>query len=91
MEENKLYKIGGKIELRRNECENLYKHGRIYIIAYRTIWQLRYSQNAGWYGQQVYYHDKCNNYLPLTKAGRFVTYNGQMANELIGRKLFVED
>ena len=40
---------------------------------------------------KVYYHDKYNNYLPLTKAGRFVAYNGKMANDLIGRKLFVEN
>lgn len=91
MEKNRIYKIGGKIELTEKECENLYNHGEIYIIAYRTIWQLRYSQNAGWYGQKVYYHDKYYNYLPLTRAGRFVAYNAKMANKLIGRELFIEN
>jgi hypothetical protein len=87
----KINLIGGKIELTDNECEKLYNHGEIFIIAYRTIWQLRYSRNAGWYGQKVYYHDKRYNYSPLTKAGRFVAYNGKMANDLIGRKLFIEN
>jgi len=80
-------KIGGKIELSESECENLYRHGEVYIIAYRTIWQLKYSKNAGWYGQKVYYHDKCN-YVPLTRPGRFVAYNAKMTNDLIGKELF---
>lgn len=84
----KINLIGGKIELTNKECEKLYNNGEIFIIAYRTIWQLRYSQNAGWYGQKVYYHDKCNNYLPLTKAGRFVAYTASETNKLIGREIF---
>lgn len=86
----RINKIGGKIELTDKECENLYYNDNIFIISFRTIWQLRYSENAGWYGQKVYYHDKYYHYTPLTKPGRFVAYNGKMANDLLGRKLFIE-
>lgn len=84
----KINRIGGKIELTNEECEKLYNNGEIFLIAYRTVWQLKYSKNIGWYGIKVYYHDKYNNYLPLTKAGRFVTYTASETNKLIGREIF---
>ena len=79
-----IWKIGN-IELYGHECKRYLTEKLIYLVSYRTVYELHYSVNAGYYGIKVYYStDK----LPLTKRGRFVACNADYANKLIGHEIF---
>lgn len=79
-----IYKIGN-IELYGCDCQKLIEEKRIFLITYKTIYQLCYSVNAGYYGIKLYYQ----NDAPFTKRGRFFAYTADDANRLLGHDLFV--
>lgn len=89
MTDEKIYKIGGRVELTENEAEHFYTSGKRWIVSYRSVWQLSYSPNAGFYGILVYYHDKAKSYVPITKRGRFFAISdGDYLNRLTDTKIF---
>lgn len=89
MTDEKIYKIGGRIELPKSELEHFYTSGSRWLVSYRSVWQLNYSPNAGYYGTLVYYLDKNRSYAPITKRGRFfATSDGDYLNKLTETKLF---
>lgn len=84
---NNTVKIGN-VELTDNEALKLYKEHR-YIVTYKSVYQLFYSQNVGGvYGNKIYYH---YNTLPLTKRGRFYAMTAREVNKLIGHEILIED
>lgn len=59
----------------------------LYIVKYRTIFQPRYSENAGERIEKIYsYKGK----LPLTKRGRFHMMKKEQVNSLLGFELLIE-
>lgn len=49
-----------------SELNEYWNEGKIMFIAYRTLWQLHKSQNAGYYFQKIKTLTQ-----PYTKRGRF--------------------
>ena len=83
------YKAGGRIELTAKEVEQYYTEGKIYLTAYRTIYEIRWSNAQGkYYFPQVYKHFGA---LPLTLRGRYFALTAKDANQLIKHQLFNED
>lgn len=74
------------IEFTRSELDNYYNTNRIFVIKYRTVYQLFYTTNYnGYYLTPIYYKQKMDKYdLPLTKRGRFVVFNAKETNRLLG-------
>lgn len=81
----KIFKVG-PVELNSKRAEMVMNHGG-YIVAYRTVYQLHYSKNAGYYGSKVFYADRNKYPLPLTKRGRYIAAGPIDVNRLIGFKL----
>ena len=59
-----------------------------YLIKYNTIYLINYSENAGFGARQVY---KNYDRTPIIQRGRFIIVTPKFCNELIERKLFLED
>ncbi len=53
-----------------------------YIIKYKTVYQIFYSQNAGFYANEIYYNR--NSGSGYTLSGRHIFTNAEFANRLIG-------
>lgn len=87
--DNEIIKLcSGKVELPAAEVEKIYLSGERWIIQFRTVYQLNYSENAGYYTQKVLYIPKSENYVPITLRGHFITADGDFANRLTGRTGF---
>lgn len=83
------YKVGGRIELTAQEVEQLYTEGKIYLTAYRTIYEIRWSKAQGkFYFPIVYKHF---GVLPLTLRGRHFAFTAKDVNNLIKNPLFNEN
>jgi len=56
----------------------------IYIVKYRRIYQVKYSENAGFSTNEIYrYRGK----VPLTKKGRYHRMKYKQINNLLGFEL----
>lgn len=76
----------GRVELFPEEAQEAYERG-LYIVAFRRVYQIFYSNAQGrYYGQQVYYSPAA---LPLTKRGRYIAISGPEVNRLIGHELLI--
>lgn len=84
----------GRIE---TTAENMDKHyfdnGEKFIIAYRSVYQVFWSRNAGWYTQKIGYFPKDNgkHYVPLTLRGYHVWGNADYVNRIVGLENWVVD
>ena len=74
-------KVAKSIEIHPAELEWLYNHD-YYILKYREIYQIHYSQNAGYYASLIY---KADN--PLTKRGRWNHARAETINSMLGFNL----
>lgn len=88
-----MYKIGG-IEFNQNDYDillfNYLNNNKKFIIKYKEVYQLRYSNNCGGLYATLIYKQPKNDRLPLTKRGRFILGNAKLVNDLIGRELVVD-
>ncbi|MCK9319728.1 hypothetical protein [Methanoculleus sp.] len=68
------------------EIKENFSKGDKFIVRYKTVYQIFYSQNAGLYAHSIYtlYND---NAIGYTKKGRFVITNANFVNRLIGFEL----
>ena len=78
----------GRVELSREDVEELQETNRVYIVFYRDIYQINHSnvQNRA-FATKIYtkYGD-----LPLTLRGRFFAMDAKGVNNLLGFKLLNE-
>ena len=83
------YKVGGRIELTAQEVNEYYQQGKIYLTAYRDIYEIRWSNAQGKYNfPRVYRH---LGTLPLTLKGRYFPMTAKDVNNLIKTPLFNEN
>ena len=85
---NEIYLKAGRVELSREEVQEFVNAKRVYIVAYRDIYFIDWSNNAGrYYARKIYtkYGD-----LPLTKRGRFYVYPAKWVNDLLDFQLLAE-
>lgn len=83
--------------IRLGTCETTYdelsrnaENGNIYVVHFRTVYQIRYSVNGGgYYAKKIYYHEPFHG-VPLMKRGRFMFCNGETVNRLTGVRLVDE-
>lgn len=83
----------GNVQLTAETIEYIYHElNEHYLITYRTVYQIHYAKNYGYYGSKIYYKQKDNTsgYVPLTKRGRYITCDGTYLNKLIGFQLVNE-
>lgn len=88
MKASEIYLKAGRVELSRKDVEEMQETNRVYIVAYRDIYVIDWSNNMGrYYARKIYtkYGD-----LPLTKRGRFFAYTAKWVNDLLGFDLLVE-
>ena len=88
MTDERIYIIG-TVQLYESEIRQIWdrytaKQQHLFIVTYRRIYQVFYSVNAGFYGQEVYRITSGN----FAKRGRFHCLNGKEVNDLIGFKHF---
>lgn len=85
---NEVYLKAGRVELSHEEIQELVDAGRVYIVAYRDIYFIDWSNNAGrYYARKIY--TKITD-LPLTKRGRFYAYPAKWVNDLLDFDLLAE-
>ena len=85
---NEIYLKAGRVELSREEVEELQETNRIYIVAFRDIYQINHSNAQGCaYATRI--HTKIGD-LPLTARGRFFAMDAKGVNNLLGFKLLNE-
>lgn len=65
-----------------------FNNNKKYLIKYNTIYLINYSENTGFGARKVY-----ENYdrTPIVQRGRFIIVTAKLCNEIIERKLFLED
>jgi len=80
---NEIVKIAG-VENYIEDWEALYNIGKRYIVKWKTIHCLHYSQNAGYYATKVYTSDG-----NMTQRGRHFMMTAESVNNLIGREHFI--
>ena len=73
---------GGKVELAAAYVEKIYTEGKRWFAQFRTVYQLNYSENAGFYTEKVLYLSKYESYVPITKAGYFTCGDGDYMSRL---------
>ena len=56
-----------------------------YIVKYKSIYQIFYSQNAGFYANEIYYNHK--NDVGYTLKGRHIFSDANFINKLVGFQL----
>ena len=69
-------------ELKNKFFDENYK----YIVKYKSIFQVFYSVNAGFYANEVYYNHK-NNDCGYTLKGRHIWSDESFINKLVGFEL----
>lgn len=75
----------GNVEMFNREIEVELNNGKHYMVSYRNVFQVEWSNNTKSYvGFKVYHHD---GDIPLTKRGRFLFMSGDSVNSLIGHNL----
>jgi hypothetical protein len=85
---NEIYLKVGRVELSREEVEELQETNRVYIVAFRDVYQINHSNAQGCaFATKIY--TKYND-LPLTARGRFFAMDAKGVNNLIGFKLLNE-
>ena len=85
---NEIYLKAGRVELSLDEVQEFVDAKRVYIVAYRDIYFIDWSNNAGrYYARKIY--TKITD-LPLTKRGRFYAYPAKWVNDLLGFELLAE-
>jgi hypothetical protein len=57
-----------------------------YIVKYKSIYQVFYSVNAGFYANEIYYNHSDNN-LGYTLKGRHIFTDSNFINKLVGFEL----
>lgn len=74
------------IQFREKEIEQAFTSGKRFIVKWKTIWKICYSQ-----AQKSYYaikvHTSKDSYIC---KGRFYIVNARMANEMIGSEIFID-
>lgn len=80
---DRIVKIG-RVELTENDVKKLYE-GHKYICTYGGIWQIFYSENAGFSGQLIVH------YKGLSSRGRFYALTAREINHVIGKEILRED
>jgi hypothetical protein len=85
---NEIYLKAGRVELSREEVQEFVDAKRVYIVAYRDIYFIDWSNNMGrYYARKIYTH---YGDLPLTKRGRFFADKAKWVNDLLGFQLLAE-
>lgn len=73
-----------------DEIENKFFNQHLkFLVKYKTIYQIHYSNMAGLYGIQIYKKPK-NEKLGFTKRGRFIITNANQVNDLMEREFVVD-
>ncbi len=85
MIDNNIIKLAGIKHTFEEVKKEYFNNNNKYIINYKTIYQVFYSQNAGFYAQQIYYNNK--NEVGYTLKGRFIWADEKFTNRLVGFEL----
>ena len=64
---------------RQSELAALYNADRVFVFAFRSVLQIRYSENAGFYLQKLPHKRDFN----FTKRGRFHAVSAESANRIL--------
>ena len=74
----------GSISVHKAEAQWLYEH-KHYILTRTSVYDVRYSVNAGFYATRIYYKKGGN----FTRPGRFYTGDAKFVNSILGFELLV--
>ena len=66
-----------------HEIKQNMQKGDEYIVRYKTIYQIFYSQNAGLYTNKVY-QAPCDQKIGYTGKGHFIITDSNFVNRLVG-------
>ena len=66
-----------------HEIKQNMQKGYEFIVSYKTVYQIFYSQNAGIYTNKVY-QAPCDQKIGYTGKGRFIITDSSFVNSLIG-------
>lgn len=69
--------------------ENSYNENKKYLVKGRTIYQVCYSENAGWYTIRLWC--KAPGGVPLVHPGHYIMAGAKLVNQLAGFPLVVDD
>lgn len=82
--EEKVVKIGN-VELHESEVQKLYEEKK-YIVSYVGVYQIFYS-NA----QRQFYGQKVIDQRGIARKGRFHTMTAEAINNVLGKKILIEE
>lgn len=72
--------------------ERGYHNNRLYIVQFRTVYQIHYSEaQRCYYTQEIYYCGKNESAVPLLKRGRFKNLSACEVNSLLDKELLNDD
>lgn len=69
-----------------------YHNNRLYIVWFRTVYQIHYSEaQRCCYTQEIYYCGKNESAMPLLKRGRYKNLSACEVNSLLDKELLKDD
>lgn len=69
-----------------------YHNNRLYIVRFRTVYQIHYSEaQRCYYTQEIYYYGKNESAVPLLKRGHFKNLSACEVNSLLDKELLSDD
>ena len=88
LKDDMIIKVAGlKMEVKEAKKE-FFENNNHYIIRYKTIYQVFYSVNAGFYANEIYYNSDAG--VGYTLKGRYIWSDASFINRLAGFKLLHE-
>jgi len=74
----------GNVELLKDEAKQIYENKK-YVVSYIGVYQIFYSQNAGFYGQKII------DIKGIAKRGRFHIMDSKSINPILEKKILIEE
>ncbi len=78
----------GRVELTEDDARKLHEAGK-YILTYSKVYAVCYSENAGYYGHEVY-RTVTKGQGGMCRRGRFHALTAAEVNNILGYKLLNE-
>lgn len=86
-EEKEVLKLQG-IDNYFEDWANLYQLGQTFLFKYRRVFELKWNNNSSTYYLEERKNLKAFSGLPYTLKGKFVAFNANEANKLLGLDYF---
>ena len=86
---NKTVTIAKNLKYKTNDLLEYYNKKQVIIFKYKTVYQLIYSRNIGFYTLEIKSLKRCKKDMAYIRRGRHVFFTSGEANSLLKKDFFI--